>query len=232
VNKAHRTFFVCAYRAAAPPQGDLADDAALRAGAAGADAVFHCAWSGLDMRGDLSALRRNNVDGLACCARAAAAAGVRRFVFVSSEAVLFGTRIVEADERAPVPCAPSDFIYKGGHNPYSVTKREAERWLLEGEGASLGMEIVIVRPRLLWGRDDSSVTPQLVALARSGVLALMGGGGARTSSCHVDNAVEGLLRAATRGRPGQARVRHACHARACADFCLHLFSSYPYPPLI
>jgi hypothetical protein len=172
-------------------QGDLADADALRAGASGADAVFHCAWAGLDMRGELSALRRNNVDGLRNAARAAAAAGARRFVFVSSEAVLFGAPIVDADERTPTPSHPSDFVYKGGDNPYSVTKREAEAWLLSPEGsAALGMDIIIVRPRLIWGRDDTTVTPQLVALARSGALSLMGGAGAR----HVFRAMP-LLRA-------------------------------------
>jgi nucleoside-diphosphate-sugar epimerase len=152
------------------------------------------------MRGELATLRRNNIDGTIAVARAAAAAHCRRLVFVSSEAVLFGAPIVNADERTPIPDATH--LAAGGANSYSVTKREAERWLLS-EAATLGLEVVIVRPRLLWGRDDTTVTPQLVALGRSGLLALLGGGGARTSSCHVDNACEALVCAATRGRAGE-----------------------------
>jgi hypothetical protein len=42
-------------------------------------------------------------------------------------------------------------------------------------------------------------------MARAGMLALLGGAGARTSSCHVDNVAEALILAATRGSPGEAR---------------------------
>ena len=101
-------------------QGDLHDEAAMTRGMAGADVVFHLAWAGLDMRGPILSLRRNNVGGLQSTARAAAAAGVRRLVFVSTEAVLFGARIEDADEAAPYPePAKSSF---GSQNPYSVTK--------------------------------------------------------------------------------------------------------------
>ena len=92
-------------------------------GMAGADAVFHLAWAGLDMRGPILSLRRNNVGGLQCTARAAAAAGVRRFVFVSTEAVLFGAPIEEEDEGAPFP-EPARAAF-GAMNPYSVTKARA-----------------------------------------------------------------------------------------------------------
>jgi nucleoside-diphosphate-sugar epimerase len=89
-------------------------------GMAGADVVFHLAWAGLDMRGPILSLCRNNVGGTQCAARAAAAAGVRRFVFTSTEAVLFGAPIEQADEAAPFP-EPAHAAF-GAMNPYSVTK--------------------------------------------------------------------------------------------------------------
>ena len=92
-------------------------------GMAGAAVVFHLAWSGLDMRGPILSLRRNNVGGLQATARAASAAGVRRFVFVSTEAVLFGAPIVDADETVPFP-EPSQASF-GSSNPYCVTQARA-----------------------------------------------------------------------------------------------------------
>lgn len=89
-------------------------------GMAGADVVFHLAWAGLDMRGPILGLRRNNVDGLKATARAASAAGVHRLVFVSTEAVLFGKPIEDADETEPYP-DPAQSAF-GSQNPYSVTK--------------------------------------------------------------------------------------------------------------
>lgn len=90
----------------------------------------------------LAAFRRANVDGSVALARAAATAGVRRFVFVSSikvngertrDGVPFG-----ADD----PPAPAD--------PYAVSKREAEDALF-ALGRSSGMEVVAVRPPLVYG---------------------------------------------------------------------------------
>ncbi|HET9051398.1 MAG TPA: NAD-dependent epimerase, partial [Candidatus Dormibacteraeota bacterium] len=49
---------------------------------------------------------------------------------------------------------------------------------------------------------DSNVLPSLVAAATTGRFAWIGGGRHLTSTCHVDNAVEGVLAAAAHGAPG------------------------------
>jgi UDP-glucose 4-epimerase len=90
----------------------------------------------------LQAYREVNVNGTLNLARQAAQAGVGRFVFVSSikvngEATQPG-RPFTADD---VP-APSD--------PYGVSKLEAEQGLRDIE-AQTGMEVVIVRPPLVYG---------------------------------------------------------------------------------
>ena len=98
--------------------------------------------------------------------------------------------------------------------------------------SALQLDVIIVRPRLVWGRDDSTVTPQLVAMARAGTLALLGGADARTSSCHVDNAAEALILAATRGRPGEVRAhsRAACCDVSCADLRRRATRRFTSPP--
>ncbi len=90
----------------------------------------------------LAEFRKVNVQGTINLARQAAEAGVKRFVFISSikvngEATVIGQPFTADD----VP-APSD--------PYGVSKREAEEGLRE-ISLSTGMEVVIIRPTLIYG---------------------------------------------------------------------------------
>jgi len=113
---------------------------------AGQDAVIHLAARVhiMDDRAadPLAAFRAVNTAGTLNLARQAAAAGVRRFVFVSSikvngEATPPG-RPFRHDDR-PTP-----------QDPYGISKREAEDGLRE-IAATTGMEVVIVRPPLVYG---------------------------------------------------------------------------------
>lgn len=90
----------------------------------------------------LTAFRAVNVDGTLNLARQAAAAGVKRFVFVSSvkvngELTLPGRAFTETD--APMP-----------QDAYGQSKHEAEQglWQLSSD---MGMEVVIIRPPLVYG---------------------------------------------------------------------------------
>ena len=65
-----------------------------------------------------------------------------------------------------------------------------------------GLRTVVVRPRLIWGNDDSSVLTQLEHAVNAGRFMWIGDGRYPTSSCHVDNLCEGLLLAAEKGRGG------------------------------
>lgn len=90
----------------------------------------------------LTAFRAANVDGTLNLARQAAAAGVKRFVFVSSikvngESTLPGRAFAEAE--APNP-----------QDAYGLSKYEAERGLRQ-LSADTGMEVVIIRPPLVYG---------------------------------------------------------------------------------
>lgn len=90
----------------------------------------------------LEAFRRVNVQGTLNLAQQAAAAGVRRFVFISSikvngEATAYGMAF-SADD-APLP-----------KDAYGVSKHEAEQGL-RGIAKQTGMEVVIIRPPLVYG---------------------------------------------------------------------------------
>lgn len=103
-----------------------------------------------------------NVAGTENLARSAARCGVRRFVFLSSvkvngESTAPGYAFTEAVPSAAVP--PTD--------PYAASKREAED-VLRRVGADTGMEIVIVRPPLVYGPGVRANFAALLRLVKSG----------------------------------------------------------------
>ena len=62
----------------------------------------------------------------------------------------------------------------------------------------------MLRPRFVWGPDDTTLLPAISEMIEKGRFAWIGGGRHRTSTTHVDNVVEGLMLAAERGRAGEA----------------------------
>lgn len=90
----------------------------------------------------LAEYRRVNVTGTLGLARQAAAAGVRRFVFISSIKVNGESTENRAAFREADPPAPAD--------PYGVSKAEAEAGLRE-IASSTRMEVVVIRPPLVYG---------------------------------------------------------------------------------
>jgi nucleoside-diphosphate-sugar epimerase len=182
-------------RGGTPVSGDLADLDALRAGASGCEWAFHAAAT-LGDWGRREDFERGNVVGTGNVLRACADAGVKRFVHVGTEAALLaGQALVQVDETAPL--RPDSPVL------YSSTKARAEE--LVGQANRDGsFETVIVRPRFVWGRGDTTLLPTMVEMVRSGRFAWIGGGRHLTSITHVDNVVEGLVLGITRGKPGNA----------------------------
>jgi nucleoside-diphosphate-sugar epimerase len=179
---------------AAPVRGDLGDVAVLTEGMRGCTAVFHSAALVAEW-GPRAEFERVNVDGTRHVIDAARAAGVQVLVHVSTEAVLAdGTPINDADETRPLPERPLP--------RYPASKAAAERLVAAANDAKL--RTVIVRPRLIWGNDDSSVLSQLEHAVNAGRYMWIDGGRYPTSSCHVDNLCEALLLAAEKGRGGEA----------------------------
>lgn len=90
----------------------------------------------------LQAFRRVNVGGSVALAKAAAAACVKRFVFISSVGVHGASTMsgsVLSEDLIPSP-----------HNAYTLSKLEAELALAKIAEAT-GMELVIIRPPLVYG---------------------------------------------------------------------------------
>lgn len=137
---------------------------------------------------------QTNLAGTRNVFHAARRAGVARALLVSSESVLLdGWPLINATERHPYPRRPA-----GG---YSRSKAEAERLALSLNEE--GFAVIGVRPRFVWGGDDTTALPQLLAAARSGQLAWIDGGHYLSSSTHIANLCAGINLALAKGRGGE-----------------------------
>ncbi len=144
-------------------RGDLADADGLAAAFAGCDAVVANAALG-SFEGDLAAFARTNVAGTENTLRAAAAAGVRRVVLVSSVAIyrtVLGRPIAEDHERYGPRKRLFSWTHLGTDWRYAVTKLAAEEraWQLASE---LGLSLTAVRPGPIYGSRDPKWTARLL----------------------------------------------------------------------
>lgn len=146
-------------------RGDLADGTALAAGLRGATYAVHCAARVGDW-GDPADYERSNVESLAILTDAARAAGLERFVAVSSLGVYAPRDHFGTDESEPA-CLE-------GFDAYTRTKARAE--LVVRAAMARGLPAVIVRPGFLYGARDRHVLPALAAALRAGTFAFFGSG--------------------------------------------------------
>jgi nucleoside-diphosphate-sugar epimerase len=126
--------------------GDMAADFDWHDAMDGADVVLHLAARVHVMhdktRDPLAEFRRLNVQASKRLAEQAAAAGVRRFVYISSVKVNGESTLGMEPFHADDPPHPMD--------PYGQSKWEAERAIRE-VAAGCAMEVTIVRPPLVYG---------------------------------------------------------------------------------
>ncbi|MDM4771254.1 NAD-dependent epimerase/dehydratase family protein [Solimonas sp. SE-A11] len=177
---------------ATPVPGDLGEVDAMREGMSGCLAAIHSAAK-VEQWGRWEDFLRDTVDGTGHVIAAAQSAGLPRLLHISTEAVLAdGKAIVDADETRPLPAQPNGF--------YPRSKGMAEQKLLAANGR--GLETLVVRPRFIWGKGDTTLAPKLAEAARAGWF-WFGGGRHRISTCHVRNVSHGVLLALERGRAGE-----------------------------
>ncbi|KQR31180.1 MULTISPECIES: NAD-dependent epimerase/dehydratase family protein [Curtobacterium] len=165
--------------------GTMTDDAALPRAVDGVDAVVHLAAK-VSLAGDPADFARVNVDGTRSLLRAARAAGVARFVFVSSPSVAHtGSSLVGADAG---PAEPSR-----ARGDYARTKAAAELLALDADAPDFA--VVAVRPHLVWGPGDTQLVGRIVERARAGRLPLLDSGAALIDTLYVDNAATAMVAA-------------------------------------
>lgn len=133
----------------------------------------------------LAEFRRVNVEGTANLARQAAAAGVRRFVFLSS--IKVNGEFSQEGHPFTADDAPAP------EDPYGVSKHEAEQ-LLRQIATKTGMQLVIIRPPLVYGPGVKANFESMMRwLARDVPLPLAAVTRNRRSLVALDNLVDLLV---------------------------------------
>jgi len=157
----------------------------------GVDVVIHLAARVHVMRDSsadpLEAFRRVNVTGTEHLARSAAATGVKRFVYVSSIKVN-GEQTSDTPFSETDPACPQD--------PYGVSKYEAEQ-ALHCVAAETGLEVVIVRPPLVYGAGVKGNFAQMLKVLDRGLPLPLASVDNRRSLVYVGNLVDALILCAT-----------------------------------
>ncbi|MCW3049277.1 MAG: hypothetical protein JWO74_3561 [Solirubrobacterales bacterium] len=169
--------------------GDICDRASLHEALSGVHCVLHCAartgpW------GPEAEYERTNVRALEALVRTALAAGVRRFVHVSSITVHGNDVRGEADESAPLRAEP---------NPYSRSKVAGER-LLERMIRDEGAPVTIVRPGWIYGPRDTASFARLAGTIEKRRMIMLGSGRNHLPLIYVRDAARGILLASEAGQ--------------------------------
>ncbi|WP_436156320.1 NAD-dependent epimerase/dehydratase family protein [Polaromonas sp. LjRoot131] len=165
--------------------GDVDEHTEWAPALAGMDSVVHLAARVHQMRdtvaNPLAEFRRVNVDLTLNLARQAAKAGVRRFVFISSVKVNGETTVVGQPFTADDSPAPID--------AYGISKFEAEQALVR-LAAETGLEVVIVRPVLVYGPGVKANFHEMMRWVLKGVPLPLGGLDNQRSFVAIDNVVD------------------------------------------
>ena len=161
--------------------GDLTNPRSLVRAAVGCTYVFHCGAMVSDW-GTVEEIERINVTGTRELLKAAAEAGVVRFVHVSSTDI-YG-----------YPGRPVDETHTGNgfRNWYSDTKRRAEDEVRRAE-TETRLETVILRPATVWGPRSTEVVGEFATALKGGYMLLVGGGRANAGLVYVDNLLDAAV---------------------------------------
>lgn len=181
-------------------EGDLAEPDSLKAAVKGCDAVFHVAADYRIWVPDGGAsMYRANVDGSRDLVRAACDAGVNRFVYTSSVAVLYPSPGTEVSDET-LPSTVDDMV--SHYKKSKFLAEEAVMKLVREESAP----VVIVNPSAPFGPRDIKPTPtgRIVLDAAKGKMPAYLDTG--LNAVHVDDVAEGHILAYNKGEIGERYV--------------------------
>ena len=152
------------------------------------DVIIHCAARAHVMKDDhidaLAEYRKVNTQGTINLATQAAASGVKRFVFISS---------VKVHGESTTGLAPfTERVDKVPVDPYGLSKYEAELGL-RSISAGSDMEVVIIRPPLVYGPKVKANFLSLMRLADTAIPLPFGATNNARSMVYVENLLDFIV---------------------------------------
>ncbi len=169
------------------PVGDLLPNNDWEAALDPVDTVIHLAARVHIMRDTavdpLTVFRQTNTVATLNLAQQAAEAGVRRFIFLSSIKVN-GESTTSRPFNATDLCHPTD--------PYALSKYEAEQSLMQ-VAQETGMEVVIIRPPLVYGPNVKGNFQQLMNWVYKGIPLPLGAIKNKRSFLALDNLTDLIM---------------------------------------
>lgn len=164
------------------------DPGALAESLNGADAVVHCAARAHQMQDTaedpLSAFRKINRDMTLSVARQSAERGVSRFVFLST------IKVNGESTSGRGPFTPDESAHP--EDPYGFSKFEAEQGLIE-LASETGMEVVIIRPPLVYGPGVKGNFASMIKLVDRGLPLPLGAVHNKRSLVALENLVDLII---------------------------------------
>lgn len=154
------------------------------AAVSGVDSVFHCA--GIIHARHAADFTAINVRGTEHMLAASLTAGIRRFIYISSDEAAGLNRdrcvlMTEQDEPSPV-------------SAYGRSKLLAEQ-AVDRYYRQFGLPTTIIRPSMLYGPGQHERIARLMRQVQRRRVPIFGDGQTRRSMTYIDNLIEGLLRA-------------------------------------
>ncbi len=179
-------------------QGDITDRESMRQGMSGADVVFHCAaWYAVGLPPSAAErMERINVGGTENVLGLASELGVPKIVYTSTLNILGDTHGLVIDETHH---RDSPFL-----SVYERTKHQAHK--LAERYAADGAPVVIVMPGSVYGPGDHSLIGTFLRLLLRRTLPVMPGADTCLTLTYVDDAAEGHILAAEKGRVGESYI--------------------------
>lgn len=193
--------------------GDITDPKSLEDIGAGIDVAYHLAGAGhvssvFSKRNEPSFII--NVVGTRNLIKACGLKSVPRFIHFSSTAAMGLIKRPKIDETTP--CNPQ--------TPYQKSKYAGELAALE-EGAKYGMQVIILRPCMVYGPGGRGEFLKFCRLVNKGLFPQIGLGQNLTPIVHVQDVVRAAVNAKNKGREGQVYLIASDHSPPLAD--IHKF---------
>lgn len=166
--------------------GSILSGDALSRGVAGADVVMHLAAAFREIGAPDSVYFEVNVEGTRRVLEAARSAGVRKFVYCSTQGVHGHIEDPPGDEDSPI--RPADYYQETKYLGEEVVRNEA------GD-----VEFTILRPTAIYGPGDPGRYVMIYRQAAKGRFLMFGPGDTYYHPVYIDNLVEAFVLASRAG---------------------------------